>query len=335
MPLGWTVQAGPARTAGQYVTLRAPNGSTVGFTVVAPRTGMPTHLLLPVLRETARASDRPVLVVANYIGATLRDLLAAEGFSFADATGWVRLAVDNPLILLTGRGADRAPRDRTSSAVTRLNGIAANRTIRALTTSDLPLGVRALAAAAQVSPGSVSKLLVTLATEGAVDRDDTGRVTAVRARAVVRRWVADYGFTTSNRGAEFFIAPRGLSRTLQRLTSTPLVALTGSAAARTLLPDGVVPVVPLTLLAVYTPTPTSLAADLGLIPATASTANVVIAAPQDPDILSDDGVSVAPATLVLADLLTLPGRSDAEAEQLMNTLSVTNRSWEDTNGLRA
>ncbi len=35
-----------------------------------------------------------------------------------------------------------------------------------------------------------------------------------------------------------------------------------------------------------------------------------------------------PVALVLADLLTLPGRSDAEAAQLMDTLGRTDKAWE-------
>lgn len=45
-------------------------------------------------------------------------------------------------------------------------------------------------------------------------------------------------------------------------------------------------------------------------------ANVVIAFPQDAKILPREGVAVA-------DLLTLPGRSDAEAEQLMDTFATS------------
>ena len=65
--------------------------------------------------------------------------------------------------------------------------------------------------------------------------------------------------------------------------------------------------------------------------ADAATANVVIAAPQDDRILPDPGepVALAPTALVVADLLTLPGRSDAEAEQLMDSLAATDPSWEE------
>jgi hypothetical protein len=74
-----------------------------------------------------------------------------------------------------------------------------------------------------------------------------------------------------------------------------------------------------------------LAQQLGLVEADPSTANVVIAAPQDPRILPGPGdpVGLAPPALVLADLLTLPGRSDAEAEQLMDEMASSDPSWKE------
>lgn len=87
-------------------------------------------------------------------------------------------------------------------------------------------------------------------------------------------------------------------------------------------------VVPLRLLALYAASPRKLAEQLGLVAADPPTANVVIAAPQDERILPRTGehLAVAPTTLVLADLLTLPGRSDAEAEQLMDAMAASDPS---------
>ena len=39
-------------------------------------------------------------------------------------------------------------------------------------------------------------------------------------------------------------------------------------------------------------------------------------------------VMIAPIPIVLADLLTLPGRSNAEAEQLLDALAKTDEAWE-------
>ncbi len=50
----------------------------------------------------------------------------------------------------------------------------------------------------------------------------------------------------------------------------------------------------------------------------------MIAVPQDMSVLAEP---LAPDALVLADLLTLPGRGDAEAEQLMDMLARTSEYW--------
>lgn len=332
LPASWSLrtevdgQGGPLR-ADALAVLSGPDGTVVRFAVESTGSGVPLGVLLPRLRELAAQCDLPILFVSDYVGPSLREALAAEGFSYADATGWVRVSTTSPLILLTGRGADRSPRARESTAVARLDGIAAGRIVRTLCAAEAPIGVRALADRAGVSPGSVSKVLPTLAREGALDRDERGAVTVVRRRALIRRWVQDYSFLGTNRSARHLIAPRGLDRTLNRLTDQqPSATLTGSAAARRYLPDGATSVVPLRLLALYSVDPEALAAELRLIPADPAEANVVIAAPQDAHVLD---MPLAPAALVIADLLTLPGRAEAEAEQLADALALTEPAWKD------
>lgn len=334
LPQAWTVtSSAPVASGSDTPALTAllvgPRGVEVAYAVEARRSGsVPAKLLPVVLRDVEKRAGLPVLFVSDYIGASLRAGLDQAGISYADATGWVRITRDDPLVLLTGQGALRAPRDRETSAVSRMNGIAAGSSIRALVTVQLPIGVRSLATAAGVSPGSVAKLLATLSREGIVDRDEVGAVTRVRRRDLIRRWVLDYSFATANSNAGYYIAPRGLTRAIAILEDTDGgVTLTGSAAARRLLPDGVVPVVPLQFLALYAADPAQIVGILGLIEADPTTANVVIATPQDPDILDASRMTTAPVPLVLADLLTLPGRSDAEAEQLMDTLAAVDPAW--------
>lgn len=338
LPASWMIdERGGIRSDGPQVDVAVdivtPNGDRLSFGVEAKRSGsVPTALLLGTLRDRRRQNSLPVLFVSDYVGPSLRSALAKEGISYADATGWVRLTSEDPLVLLTGQGAEKSPKPGRSSAVMRLSGVAANRTIRALTTTTPPFGVRDLADMADVSPGSVSKLLVTLAAEGIVDRDDRGGVAVVRRRALVQRWVRDYTFAKANNSVGYYIAPRGLERTLTRLNGSEIpVALTGSAAARRLLPGDTTSVVPLRLLVIYAGSPGLLVRELGLIDADAATANVVIAAPQDSQILApaDRDLPLAPVALVLADLLTLPNRSDAEADQLMDALASDDVAWTD------
>lgn len=309
------------------VDLVAPGGQRVSFIVEVKRSGTATSSsVLSTLRQLKSSGPLPVLFVSDYIGPSMREALTAENINYADTTGWVRIATDEPLIVLTGQGAARSPRVPGSTAVARFNGVAASRIIRELGSRPAPLGVRELALLADVSPGSVSKLLPTLASEGIIDRDERGAVVAVRRRSLIRRWVRDYSFTKSNASVGFFIAPRGIDRTLARLNQLPLPkTLTGSAAARRLLPATATPVVPLRLLAIYTSAPSALVDGLGLVDSDPVSANAIVGIPQDAGVLRDE---IAPVALVLADLLTLPGRGDAEAEQLMDLLARTDGSWE-------
>lgn len=334
LPRSWRLEstapiASSSGTPDRVVRLVGPRGAEVAYAVEARRSGaLPAALLPGIMRDIEQRTGLPVLFVSDYVGPSLRVLFADEGISYADASGWVRIVSDDPLILLTGDGARRAPKDRESSAVSRMNGIAAGRTIRALASIDLPIGVRGLATVAGVSPGSAAKLLATLSAEGIVDRDEVGAVVAVRRRGLIRRWVQDYSFAKANRTVAYFIAPRGLERAMTALGDIDGgVVLTGSAAARRLLPDDAVSVVPLRLLALYAADPAQVAGALGLIEADQATANVVVATPQDRAILDAAQVTAAPTPLVVADLLTLPGRSDAEAEQLMDTLAATDPAW--------
>jgi hypothetical protein len=331
LPASWRLESDVeplvvGRRADAVLSLTGPGGARASFLVEANRSGTPTGLLLTSLRERALATDLPLLLVSDYLGPSLREALTAEDVSYADATGWVRITSDVPLILLTGQGAAKSPRAGKPTAVARLNGGAVSRIIRTLCAEQPPLGVRDLAAVAEVSPGSVSKLLPTLASEGIIDRDERGAVVAVRRRALIRRWVRDYSFAKTNGSVGYFIAPRGLDRALTRLADLSVpVTLTGSSAARRLLPEGTTSVVPQRLLALYTDAPRALVEELGLIPAEPVTANTVVAVPQDGRVLNSE---VAPVALVLADLLTLPGRSDAEAEQLMDALARSDEAWQ-------
>lgn len=330
LPASWSLERLPeqvveGRSPDSLVKLTGKDRASVRFMLEARRSGIAAPLLLAGLRERARESDLPLLFVSDYIGPSLREALTAGGISYADATGWVWLSSETPLVLLTGQGAQRSPRAGRPTAIRRLSGVAASRIVVALSTTATPLGVRNLATLAEVSPGSVSKLLSTLASEGIVDRDERGAVIAVRRRALIQRWVGDYSYTKTNRSVGYFIAPRGLDRTLSRLDrlSAP-VTLSGSAAARRLLPEGATPVVPLRLLALYTQSTATVSEELGLIPAEPATANTVVAVPQDGHVLT---TPLAPTALVLADLLTLPGRGDAEADQLMDALARTDEAW--------
>lgn len=201
--------------------------------------------------------------------------------------------------------------------------------IRMLLTAPLPIGVRDLANTAGVTAGSVSKILATMTAEDLITRDSKRRVMSVRKREVMYRWTADYSFVESNSDTAFYLAPRGTERVLAGLAELPKVSATGSVAARQFLPAGTTPVVPLRLLAAYAAQPEEVARSLGLVDTEPATANVVLATPQDAGIVESvsGGLPAAPSPLVIADLLTLPGRGVAEADQLMDALATTDEAW--------
>lgn len=280
---------------------------------------------------TRAGRGAPVLYAAPYLPPAARERLAAAGASYADATGWVRLVSDDPMIAITAQGASRAPKRDQRLVTTRLDGPATGRVMVALLEADAPLGVRELAALARVSAGTVSKLLPTLQAEGAVERGPSGRVSAIDRRGVLQRWTADYSVLKSNGDPGYFVAPRGLDAVLAQIGQTPRTAVTGAQGGALWLPEGTAPVIPVTQVAAYADDPERAAAALGLVPVDAPVANVILLAPQNPSILGSPtrlaGTPVAPLPLVLADLLTLPGRYAQQAEALMDALAKTDPRW--------
>lgn len=336
LPPAWSIQFRPAPDSGRmdgYVDLISPSREKVTFTIEVKSSGSTSTInLVDQLTALAARTSEPLLLLTDYLNPTLRAGLADAGISYADGTGWIRIVRDSPLLLISKEGASRAPRTRPTSNTTRLNGRAAGRIIRALLERPVPLGVRELAELTDTSPGSVSKLLPTLVGDGAVERDDAGAVMTVRKRALLDRWTQDYGFLNSNSLVLDYLAPRGLAPVLEELRQHADVCLTGSAAARTYLPEGTSSVVPLTQLACFARDLPGLAADLQLVRTDRHTANVLLTQPLDPQLLakprlSDDGLPTAPTSQVLADLVTLPGRAGQEAEQLIDVLATTDHAW--------
>jgi hypothetical protein len=340
LPPDWSVDVDSSEASGQesadgVLSVRPPRGSSVSYLVEAKQ-GDRVSVESAVKQALAMrsASRAPVLIVATFANPALRRACAESGLSYADTTGWIRLVSDRPPLFVSHEGAARAPGRPRSTALVRMNGPGAGRVIRALLATPVPIGVRQLATLADVSPGTVAKLLPTAAEEGAVERDDRGAVTAVRRRLLLDRWIQDYSFRASNRDLIWALDPRGADHAAQRLPDVESVVATGSIAARKLLPAGEVAVTPLTLVSLYSEDPAAAAAELGLRPGVEGRANVVIARPYDEKLLQQSSSSTpgrgVDVMQVLADLMTLPGRSPEEAEQLIEVLAATDPSWLET-----
>lgn len=273
----------------------------------------------------------PTVLITSFANPAFRNACVQTGIGFADATGWLRLVSDSPPLLIKTQGAARSTATSRQGSTVRLNGPASARIIRMLLQVSVPIGVRELAAQSQVSPGTVAKLLPTLAQDGAIERTDTGAVARVRPRLLLNRWTDDYSFAQSNREVRWYLAPRGVADALTRISEEDEVTATGSLALREYLPAGTVPVTPLMLATFYTPHPEATAERLRLVDAEPGTANVALARPADTSLL-DSGprrgpMGYVPIAQALADLLTLPGRSPEEAEQLINYLAATDPAW--------
>jgi len=176
-----------------------------------------------------------------------------------------------------------------------------------------------------------ARVLELLDREAVIARQEGGAVAAVRKRSLIERWVQDYKIMSSNE-VTTTIDPRGLSHALAKLSSLgSRIAVTGSAAARAYLPNGIVPVSPLVSLSLFADDPLRLMDELGLKVVERGT-NVLIMRPYDNIVHTKarlvDGIEYAPPAQVVADLLTGPGRSSEEAEQLMAALESSEPGWE-------
>jgi hypothetical protein len=211
-----------------------------------------------------------------------------------------------------------------------LRGPAAAKVVLELAETSLPVGVRELAERAQVGVATSARVLELLDREAAIARSEDAVVTAVRKRLLMDRWAQDYKVMASNEVIAT-LDPRGLTHALKALpTLGARVAVTGSAAARAYLPDGMTPVSPIVSLSLYAEDPIGLMKQLGL-KKTDRGANVLVMRPYDDVVHAKarlvGGVEYAPPAQVVVDLLTGPGRATEEAEQLMAALGSSESDW--------
>jgi|GEM_PF-367340 len=339
LPPGWSIDLIEAAAAGDtrpdtILAVHATDGTIGRMALEVKRTssGSATSLVAQA-RALRDDTGLPVLLVVDYANPVLRQECERNDVSYIDMTGWIRLRLDMPAVFLQAPGAPRDPRPPRETSINRLDGKGAGRVVRGLLDGGEPMRVRALAGQVDVSPGTVAKVLATLAREDVIERSPNGVVTRVRRRALLDRWTRDYSFLRSNGPVRRYVAPRGLPTLLARLQGDQAVVCTGSFAGRALLPADVAPVTPLTQMALLSDEPIEVAARLGLVPSTAAAANVLLAIPYDPSLIDEatvtaDGVRVVGSRgQVLADLLTLPGRAPEEAEQLIDALSISDEAW--------
>ncbi|MDX8036555.1 type IV toxin-antitoxin system AbiEi family antitoxin [Lentzea sp. BCCO 10_0856] len=306
-----------------------------GKGVVVPRDV--TRVAQQLAEYAAAAAVRGVqvggmMLATPFVSPTTRAQLDQHGLGWFDLTGNLRLRLDRPAVFLDRVGADRSGfRDPADRLLKSLRGPAAAKVVLELCETSLPVGVRDLAARAQVGAATSVRVLELLDREATIVRSQDGTVVAVRKRSLIDRWTQDYKVMASN---EIVAAldPRGLSHAMKALSTVEArVVVTGSAAARAYLPDDMTPVSPLVSLSLYTEDPLELMDRLGLKTVERGT-NVLVLRPYDEVVHVKsrhiNGIDYAAPAQVVADLLTGPGRSSEEAEQLIAVLESSEPGWD-------
>ncbi len=258
------------------------------------------------------------LVASDFLTPRVREILAACGSGYADATGNFRLALSKPALFIETKGADRDPwpDDRPLRS---LKGRAAGRLARALSDLAPPFAVRELAVRAGVSPASASRVLALLDREALVERGGREVVNRVQKADLIRRWARDYSLLGSNR-ADNFLEPRGISALLTKLKSAKFrYAVTGTLAASLMSPSAPPRIV--TIFVENLPK----AAEAMDLRRTETGTNVTLVEPFDEVVFERswecDGIRCVALSQLCADLLTGPGRDPVEGEELLKRLN--------------
>ncbi|HEV2250985.1 MAG TPA: hypothetical protein VGT60_10820 [Candidatus Limnocylindria bacterium] len=335
LPPGWKIDFGldrpPTRERPDAVVrVQSPDGRVATFVVEAKTGSAPIRARLNAGPPSTRENTQVPLVVAPFISADLRDELRRHGIAYVDATGNADVRVGRPGLFITSTGADRNPwpTDRPARS---LRAPKAARVVRALTDFAEPLGVRRVAALANVDAGYASRVMRMLREEGLLIAAPRGAVTRVDRAALVRRWATDYDIAMSNRLLPAF-EPRDLSLLVVRVRdlsrkSAFKYAFTGSWAA-----NHSASVAATRLLTCFVERPESLAESLDL--RTGETlSNVWLVEPYDPIAFDrggrEQGVNLAAPAQVLVDLMTSPGRAPAEADAYLSWLKGNDPLWHD------
>lgn len=345
LPAGWTVRT-QTRLGELGVTTnthRRPDsrlsltreGMTVATYVVEARRVLGSSSLQPAiihLLDHQRATPheatrtRPMLV-ARYLNPQQQRALRERGIAYADATGNFHLTSDDPLILLSDRGATADPWRGPGRPPTGLKGLPAAKLVRALADFIQPYSVTELADLAGTSLGATYRLIHYLAGEGLLTRADRGPITGVDWPEILRRWSLDarYLDTSTMHG---FLEPRGLDSLVAKFgyqTPTQRYAVSGSLATQPYAPYAEA-----RLGLVYCEDPMTLASGLDLRPVDTG-ANVLLVAPRSPVVFERTstwrGITIVAPSQAAADLLGGPGRNPAEGTHLLDWMKENEDAW--------
>jgi MarR family len=332
LPPGWEVdeQAAPDDSGAVDLVIKTRSGDGALLLVevksnVGPR-DVEALLGGPWRRWRRQMGNRPILLVAPYIGPRVRELLTEEDVSYVDLTGNVRISVDHPVIFIETEGASTDPRSKKPRSAIR--GAKAGAVVRVLVDVAPPYTGAEIARAAQVNEGYLSRILDTLLEEGLIDRERSGQVIGVDWPALVRRRAQALDLFRPV-GTHRYVAREGASALLDRLRRRPAgrqpPTVTGSFAAARLAR-----VAAPTLLVLYTKDPRQLETNLDLLPAEAG-ADTVLIRPDNAVAFAraerDGGIGWAAPSQVAIDCLAGTGRMPSEGEALINWMRENDGEW--------
>lgn len=334
LPSNWVIEdavAATSRGADSELRIRAPDGTEL-LALMDVKRLLDSRDIPAVLERLRKVADRypsespALLLIARYLSPTTRQRIVDSGAGYIDATGNFYLARDRPSLLIRDRGADKDPWRGPGRPRGTLKGPPAARVVRALVDFAPPYSVPELARIAGASVGATYRVIEFLEEQQLIARAERGPVTAVKWRALLERWSADYGFARSN-VVTSVLEPRGLRALKNRLTTSSDVdyAVTGSLAS-----EDVAPYAPPKLAMLYVRNIQSAVSALGLR-SVSSGANVALAEGEY-DVVFDrtrnvGGIRVVAMSQAVVDLLSGPGRNPAEAIALLEWMEQNESVW--------
>lgn len=267
------------------------------------------------------------MVVTRYLAKPVQERLADAGLSYADATGNILIRASTPGLYVANQGADQDPWRGPGRPRGTLKGEPAAKVVRALLDEACSWKVTDLLNSSAASTGSVYRVLKYLEAEALTVRDVEGRIEVPHWTALLRRWSQDYQFVHTNTVSRW-IAPRGLDNLLSQIQhgEEDDYAITGTIAAAEYAAYA-----PARNAMIYVADSQRAALDWKLRPADAGI-NVLLAEPAYPFLLTQPVTTtnelkiVRPAQIAV-DLMTGPGRSPAEAEELLSWMETNEQSW--------
>ncbi|MET8281158.1 hypothetical protein [Micromonospora sp. NPDC005174] len=331
LPAGWSIRLVEVeRRIDGVADLIAPDGQRATFLIEAKRSLVASDLpgLLDQLRSYSLPQvEQPVpMVAARYIGSSARRWLEERDVSYVDATGNMHILLERPAIYLRDRGADRDPWRGPGRPRGTLQGSPAARVVRALVDFGEAMTVPDLIRLSGASTGATYRVVEFLEREAFVTRARGGPILDVQWRRILERWSEDYGFQRSN-SVNAYLSPRGIPALQQDLREAVGLryALTGSLAAHRLAPHA-----PARLAMLYVDDVEQAAETLKLRPVETG-ANVLIAHGKYDVVFDrltrDEGLLYVAPSQAAVDLLTGPGRTPAEGEELLNWMEEHERAW--------